>query len=514
MFTGLILTDTQRLAAAMGEKHSEVLETLFSYVNGSKAYINWVMVDASDPMYADMNKEDWHAYASILNDYYFGLGLKDFGNFPLFIIGGEDVIPMPTAQNPLQASGGEFLSSDMLYCFDTQSGYSELQLVMDKPRFAVGRLPIANEYTLVDLQNYLEDCLARTSDGIHVRGAAMTTTESWLRASKEMMRDLPIASLSEEYVPLNERMIVSPLLDTSYQDMYDGYVHELKKVDFLVCNLHGSDEPGQPQFFGEDKEGTKKTIATQPSMLEQTCPLIFNTVACYGARYTGYEMDDSMLLMAMAYGTLLYCGACDTSFGGPEEDGVAREGRSELLMKLYNIYLHQGQPAGMALLKAKQDYYRTCHTFDSDERAMFTILEFNLFGCPILAMQPELPEDYRPLLLNNRIVANQSVTYQPKKSKPVWNSAYQAEDIHAYVQRLVDNNLTLIRQKVEKEVYQRLGLGKDSLRVVLSITQNNNEVGYQFVYRWSPQGVYSRMEMCCLVDTDMQGSIVEITRTK
>lgn len=514
MFTGLILTNTQRLADVMGEKHSDVMETLISYVNRSKSYINWVLVDAYDPMYADMDKENWQTYAAILNDYYFGLGLKESGYFPLFIIGGENVIPMPAAHNPLQASGREYLSSDMLYCFDVRNGYSEIQLVRERPRFAVGRLPIANEYTLVDLQNYLEDCLARTQEGIFVRGAAMTTTESWLHASKEMMRDIPTASLSEEYVPLNERMIVSPLLDTSFQEMYDGYVHELKKVDFLVCNLHGSDEPGYPQFFGEDKEGTKKTIATQPSMLEQTCPVIFNTVACFGARYTGYEMDDSMLLTAMAYGTLLYCGACDTSFGGPEEDGVAREGRSELLMKLYNIYLHQGQPAGMALLKAKQDYYRTCHTFDSDERAMFTILEFNLFGCPILAMQPELPEYYRPTLLNNRIIENQSVTYQPKTVKPVWNSAYQAEDIHAYVQGLVDNNLTIIRQKVEKEVYQRLGLGKDRLRIVLSMSLNNREIGYQFVYRWSPQEEYSRMEMCCFVDTDMQGSIVEITRTK
>lgn len=514
MFTGVILSNTQAVGRLLGVQQSEVQDVLNSYVSQCSSYINWVLIDAADSMYDDYDKSDWLSYASILNDYYIGLGLQNVSNCPLFIIGDENVIPMPTVENPRRTSGREYLYSDMLYCFDFQNGFKLVTLVKDKPRFAVGRLPLTDDFALENFQDYLGDCLTFSQTGIPVRGAVMTTTESWLRASKEMMRDIPVASLLEDYVPLNERMIVSPTLDTEYQEMYDGYVHELKKVDCLVCNLHGSPTHGEPYFIGQGRDSNVYTIATQPSMLEQTCPRIFNTVACYGARYTGYSLDDSMLLTAMVYGTMIYCGACDIALGGSDEYGNPREGNSELMMKLYTIYLHKGMPAGMALLKAKQDYYRTCHNEDGDTEAMYTILEFNLFGCPILSMQPKLSNEYQPILLGNRITQKQAVTYHPKIAKPIRNSAYQADDIHAYVRGLVDDNLSVIRQTVEKEVYQRLGLGRENLNVVYALMLDSKDFGYQFVYRWRPQGSFRQFEMFCYVETDNSGKITKIIHSK
>ena len=513
MLTGLILTDTKRVADLLAEKQSKVKNVIELYISECSSYINWVLVDVSDSMYNDVNKSDWLVCSNILNDYYYGLGLQETRNCPLFIIGGNDVIPMPLVDNPIWF-GGTSLYSDMLYCFERKNDFSLENLIADKPRFAVGRFPIAEEYAIDTLQEYLADCAAFTKNGIHVRGAVMTTTESWFRASKEMMKDIPTTILSPDYVPLNERMVVSPLLDTSYEDMYDDYVHELKKVDFLVCNLHGSDDLDVPFFIGEDHSKKIHPVAIQPSMLQRTCPLIFNTVACFGARYMGYAMEDSMLLTAMAFGTILYCGACDSSLGGCDEEGNSVVGNSELMMKLYNIYLHKGMPAGLALLKAKQDYYRTCHNEDGDENAMFTILEFNLFGCPLLSMQPKIEENYRPTLLGNQIMEKQKVTYQPKSAKPIFNSAYLADDIHAYVRDLVDDNLRVIRQKVEKEVYQRLGLGKENLQRVYILSQTNYQMGYQFVYRRSSQESYRQIDLYYLVNTDTQGKITKIIHTK
>lgn len=508
MITGLIFTKTSSLAKKLGAKENEVNGILTSYISDCSSYINWVMVDLSDPVYVDLDLSDWHSCFSVLNDYYDGLGLNKAYNCPLFIIGGEDIVPMPTIENPLQGTGREYLYSDMLYCFSSYN-ISLSRLVSEHPRFAVGRLPISDEFSLEFLREYLADSHQLTLGGISIRGAVMTTTESWFSASKEMMRDIPVSQLSIDYVPLNERMIVSPELDTSEQEMYDGYVHELKKVDFLICNLHGSYVEGHPEFVGEDKELRNHPLATQPSMLEQSSPLILNTVACFGARYTGYTIDDSMLLTAIASGTMLYCGSCDTVLGRSDIGGF-----SELMMKLYSIYLHKGYPAGLALIKAKQDYYRTCHNEESDEHSMFTILEFNLFGCPILSMVPKLKQDYQPTLLGHHIIEKTHAEYRPKKAKALLGSAYKADDIHAYVRGLVDNNLSIIRQKVESEVYNRLGIGRENLHQIYGLSQGGIDLGYSFVYCWTPQGSYRQFEMYYLVETNQQGEITKIIHTK
>ena len=508
MLTGLILTDTLHLASILSSKQKKIKEVIASYVASCNSYIDWQIVDVSDEIYADFDKTNWGAYIQVLDDYYIGLGLQDRCYCPLFILGGDDVVPMPIIRNPLDCVGREYLYSDMAYCFDSPNIRLE-DFVSQKPRFAIGRLPLTKDWSIEGFAAYLNDCVEFAANGISIRGAAMTTTQSWLRASYEMMRDIPTVSLSEDYVPLNNRMIVSPELDTSYREMYDGYVHELKKIDFLVCNLHGDDDKEVPFFIGEDTSHSQYTIATQPSMLEETTPYTFNTVACFGGRYIGYKMDESMMLTALAYGTMLYCGSGEIALGGFD-----MEGNSELMMKLYNIYLHKGIPAGLALIKAKQDYYKTCHNEDGDECAMFTILEFNLFGCPIISMQPKLSFDYEPRLLGHPITKNIQTSYRPKTIEVVSGGAHKAEDIHAYVRGLVDNNLSIIKQKVEAEVYRRLGLGKDNLQQIMRVSQDNSAIGYQFLYAWSPQQSYRRLEMYYIVDTDNNGKITKIIHTK
>ena len=507
MLTGLILTNTRLLASTLSSNQGKVNDVISSYVSSCASYIDWQIVDVSDEIYADIDKRSWWEYIPILNDYYIGLGLQERSYCPLFILGGDSVVPMPTVRNPL-FKGREYLYSDMAYCFYSLDIRLE-DYISQKPRFAVGRLPLTNDWSIDDLVAYLNDCVDFAANGIPIRGAAMTTTQSWLRASNEMMRDIPTISLSEDYVPLNNRMIVSPDLDTSYEEMYDGYVHELKKIDFLVCNLHGNDDKDVPFFIGEDTSHSQYTIATQPSMLEETTPYIFNTVACFGARYIDYKMDESMMLTALAYGTMLYCGSGEIALGGFD-----MEGNSELMMKLYNIYLHKGIPAGLALIKAKQDYYKTCHSEDGDECAMFTILEFNLFGCPIISMQPKLSADYEPQLLGYPITKKSQTSYRPKTIEVISGGAHKAEDIHTYVRGLVDNNLSIIRQKVEVEVYQRLGLGKDNLQQIMRVSQDNSAIGYQFLYAWSPRQSYRRLEMYYIIDTDNNGKITKIIHTK
>ena len=93
-------------------------------------------------------------------------------------------------------------------------------------------------------------------------------------------------------------------------------------------------------------------------------------------------------------------------------------------------------------------------------------------------------------------------------------SAYKADDIHAYVRGLVDNNLSIIRQKVETEVYNRLGIGLENLQQIYGLSQGGKDLGYSFVYCWTPQGSYRHFEMYYLVETNQQGEITKIIHTK
>ena len=324
------------------------------------------------------------------------------------------------------------------------------------------------------------------------------------------MRDIPTSNLDGEKVPLNNRMVVSPTLDISSTEMYEGYAQELTKVDCLLCNLHANSNVGVPVFIGESIDSVQGFIAIHPSILKYTCPPIFHTLACHGARFINYTIDDSMLYTALQNGTLLYTGACANALGGYNRTA----GASEYLIKLYNIYLHQGMPAGTALLKAKQDYYRTCHDVDSDNNAMFTILEFNLFGCPALSMQPKLDVNYKPQIYNRDISTNSQVSYQPCKYVPINESVYDADDILSYVRRKVDENLSYIRSKVEKEVYERLGLTPAQIQSILYITRQDERVGVQFIYARETQGSRITFNSSYIVNADNQGNITKIFQTK
>lgn len=131
-------------------------------------------------------------------------------------------------------------------------------------------------------------------------------------------------------------------------------------------------------------------------------------------------------------------------------------------------------------------------------------------------MRPKIAFDYRAILLGNPTDEHSKVRYRPKTVEVVAGGAHRADDIHAYVRDLVDNNLSIIRQKVETEVYQRLGLSKDNLQQVMRVSQDNRSLGYQFLYARSPKQSYSKrgFSMFYIVDTDNEGEIAKIIHTK
>jgi hypothetical protein len=439
--------------------------------------------------------------ASILNDYYYGCGMNHSSNCPLFIIGGDDVIPMPTIEKPLMGVGDSLLYSDMLYCFETIDEVHVDYLFKEQPRFAVGRLPLvskqdADNCAHQDLATYLDNCSRYANSGIPIDSIAMETAEFFQGAAEKMMQDLQ--------EPL-EDILVSPPIDIKTQSGKMQCINALRKNPFFIFNLHGSDEKAYPQFFGESSNRDRMVEALSPDLLEYRSPMIFNTIACHGARYMGYELNESMLLTALTNGTMLYCGACDIAY-----QRLISLALAPAMMSFYNIYLCQGYPAGMALLKAKQDYYISCHNNDGDTFAMYTILEFNLFGCPILSMNPWMDIDYKSSLYeipNKKSMA----TYKPEKAKALFQPHLKSEDIRAQVKE--NQQLASMCWTVENELYQQGLKNTIQLQQVYALYKESTHIGYRFVYTYTLYADNLRHNLFYLVEVNMDGSIKSVINT-
>lgn len=480
MLTGFILTNAKRLADVLGVQEGKIQILLKRYIENCASFVNWQLIDAS--RYVNQDWGDCATYLDMLHDYRLGLGLDRKGayNIPLFIIGGEDVIPTPNVEIDYMK-----LPADILYCFDKNAQENLEQLTTTKPYFAVGRLPITqinsiNErFTVTHLSDYLDNSVAMIHNTIASRGCVTTTAESWYEMAEDMTKDIPKVPLSIAHVPVHNNMISSPLLDTSeYNQMYEGYIRELSKADVWQFLLHGAHKEGESNFYGESVSSDKFPVALQTSMLHSVHPMILNTNACHGGRYFGYDISDSMLLSALVNGTMLYLGASNNAYYNPFRTGYAIA-----LMKYYTIYLHKGYPAAMALLKAKQDYYERYHDLDGDVGAMVTVLEFNLYGCPLLSMQPQLDMSYDPKLPQFATMKKTKTTYRPKTATPLFNSKYKVGNLHFLVKHSTDMELQSVYKTVESELYQYFHVDDAQLEQVFRLSQDNCEVGFRFVYR-------------------------------
>ena len=102
----------------------------------------------------------------------------------------------------------------------------------------------------------------------------------------------------------------------------------------LLFNLHGADSPNMSGFYNDEDE------AFNIDMLAESNALVFNTVACFGARYHGYSRDKSMLLSSLyEYNFLLYAGSLIpvpmTHLDVPEGVEVHEGSGSEHLMPIF-----------------------------------------------------------------------------------------------------------------------------------------------------------------------------------
>ena len=483
----VVFTDTQRLAEKYKTSRQDVLGLLQKNLLNQDT-TEFLLLDAVDYQEELGQDSSWHGYKAVFEDFFKGMGIESSPQTSLFIIGGDDVIPMPRVPSPIDES--DELTADLLYCFAEDEPQ---RLNANLAQCNVGRLPLEDGLLTNslqdDLQSYFNLAMMMLQTGIEVNNVVMTSTQSWLPASNEMVRGLPIEEPRHIDDATKENMYTSPRLAVDEDRVVKQYKDDIGKADMLMFNLHGSDYPDYSSFFGEGANGHNTPEAFTIEYLRDSGARIFNTVACFGGRYINYERNQSMLLSSLyGGGVVLYAGSCTSALGRSGQrhlavnDILIPAGFSESFMKLYTLYLFRGITSGEAFLRAKCDYFNTCCSLDGDDAAMATVLMFNLYGLPMLSVikREEVTEEARGM-------KQIPVVAIDRQKRPIYQTVYDRNvkssgSILEEVRMRVNSNLQKIRSTVEANLYQYWGLPPSDLNSVETITEQGILKGYRFKY--------------------------------
>lgn len=571
---GILFTDCSKLSVKYYGDTSQIrrLHRIFDeIIEEYKATgIRYSLLDVSDKHASILEQNPgWMGYHKILDEYCQENGISSKHPHGLFIIGGDDVIPMPQVENPCWETHStmvleQTVDADILYAFGSKAvsisqgrklSFNALYEHLQDPRFFVGRLPLENGMMTTsfeeDICQYFTRAIqAHRSGGVQVSAPTLTTCHSAKECGRQMVEGIPLLQLNERFSRFEDNMILSPLTmleyekerhrnndvikditnDTSVLDLCQkDYLETLSKADMLIFLLHGGYDPGKPVYYGDARK-----IDVSMSVIRKCNPATFTpeifkrpsinigvvaAVCCYGARFIGYSRNDSSLLTAMYNNTLLFYGSSRIAIGSFDQTLKSSNGQNEyslVQMRLYLQNLLSGVQAGIAIQNARVEYSRHSNKARKDELGyeynpyyyMTTILEFNLFGDPLLNAQKimDMPsEDPNDTILDISFDIRNERRYQEvysiEKSK--------STSILDRVRRLVDNNFEEIHKKMSDTLYRYYKVDPRTLYSAHKYTDGFGRSGYTITYK-DNDDAFDHYQM---VDTDICGNIRSINET-
>lgn len=519
---GILFTNLCVLAQKYHITLAEVETVLNGFIRSHQPLgQDWVLLDASrfQIRTADQDAGDWHVYADMIDSFCRLEGISTGADLAVFIIGGPDVIPQPKTEGDDLAPA---YYADLYYCF---KGELDLEFLNYKQaRCNVGRLPLEvgpMQTTFEDdVAAYLARSLEITQTGaIWIGRAIMTSNRDWIPASREMSRNLPMPHLANDDNDVLDNMFISPnILQTMPDNLRKKYYAELAEADMLVFNLHGSDR--------EEKNGYYSTaLAFSVDMLQHTKAKIFNTVACWGARYIHYTREYSLMLQAIyQHQVMLFAGSCAPALGkcgNFQQDqtwAIQPAAYSETFMSRFCEYECLGtMTAGEAFLKAKCDYYNASRAIEKDEYSLATILMFNLYGNPMLCTEPDV--DSIASLQREDGTKMQKVPFRRMHRKVIMDCSkgYRntvSGSLLDEIRSSVDLNLKMIHERVVNEVYRYWKVEPRQLFSVEHYTSQQafgaTVEGYIYNYRDQDKEISSEIK----VFVDSCGVITDAIQTK
>lgn len=520
MDEGVLFTNLRVLAGKLDSDTETVGALLEAYVEASLAHgIRYRIIDVSDYCYLNpaaagrrihlSPSDPWSVHISPLADHYrYGRRSAEEKSCYLFIVGGEDIIPMPVVPHYIDdpGFGDKDIATDIPYAYLMgERTYAMLQsgeLFEYEQYFQVGRLPVPKEASLHYLRGYMKRAIENCGK-LEVESAYGQTDRTWLSASASVSAPVRRRGVRMENDRFDDRIFdrnlyVSPCVEKSIVDrIFD------RRADLYYFNLHGSDNPAAVSFYAEF-EKTPYEAVTPAQLARAEKPNIVVTEACYGARFDlGYNTT-TMLCSALANRTILYLGSSRIALGASHSDGPADLNCADRMACVFMACLLEGYPAGDALFLARRSFFGAADSRLLPQQAL-TIVEFNLFGDPFLRIRPRC--DAGESFAGGKRLSDTPVD-TVVESKCLYRAA-PASPLEQ-IRNAVDRNLMLIRQAVDRKLYAQLGVEPRSLSTISRIRYKSGAEFYTFNY------AEERGFGVCLhtAVTDSAGNIQTIISTK
>jgi hypothetical protein len=284
----------------------------------------------------------------------------------LMLLGGPDVIPHCTLENPTGDADGAMLPSDLPYACDAPASVEVQDFLA--PTRVVSRLPDVPAASQPDL---LLRVLGVSS------GWESRPTEQYskfLGITAEVWERSTALSLTQIFGNAAD-MQVSPDDGPAWSDS------QLTRLAHFV-NCHGA--PSTPQYLGQrdDDYPVSHDAALVDGRLEEGT--ILSAECCYGAEL--YEPIDGQLGMAFTYlqnGAYSVFGSTTIAYGPPDSNANADD-----ICRLFLASILTGASVGRAGLEARQEYIAGSSPLDPVD--LKTIAQFIILGDP--SVHPAAPE--------------------------------------------------------------------------------------------------------------------------
>lgn len=501
--SGLIFTDSSKLAQTLNVSRSIILSSLDNYIKTVAPYISYKLFDIANVSDNITSKyyvssfsqgkstKGWRNYHQLLfKDKYFSFHNElEY----LFIIGGDDVIPVPYMRNCMPNKYGELVPTDILYGYkiNTFSANEEdiNTIIRSKLAYYVGRLPLSTDATFDQLQNYLGRAANYMEKGIPVQIAYAQADPHWKRVSMEVLSDLDQQQLLPDIQApsslLYKKVFLSPYVTC---DTIDKAFNPYSNLYYF--NMHGSGKPNAPQFFGESMEDKSLYAGIDPQTIG--CAKYDNIVvteACYGGKHIGLATNMSMLLSSISNTTMLYLGSSVVAYGIIDNTFKNKSDicSADIMAKEFIYSLMEGYSAGESVFKARRRLFNSQKGGDTISN-LLTIFEFSLYGDPAL----------KALFPNQRKV---TTIYQDDTSDRLTNDTLQYEEVYnenptsilTMVRNKVDSSLQSLNDDIQKKL-KEYGI---ETRQLASITKVRYGTMSQHVFTYK---AYNGVEPVVIVD--------------
>ena len=527
----IMFTNIKRLALSMNVDQKD-LKSLFEKFIKEKGSIglNYYLLDAGD--YTYQKKGFWDGgkhvslgsgndvwdYMDVLADFNEKITKKS-GVAPeyLFIVGGDDVIPMPCIKHYINNDKHDnSIDTDLLYAYPygekVLSLFENMEIFKYDQQFFIGRLPFGSDASIEDLYNYLYRDLELTL-GVELKEAYGQCDPNWKKTSVVVadeviggnyMRNYDGRLTDEHYF---RRMILSPMI-------YNENVHQVfnTEAQLYYYNLHGGNAVRSRGYFGA-MYGTNQTVPViEPEHLA-TCenPNFVISEACYGARFIGLDKNHSMMLSSIHNKTMAFVGSSRVAWGAVDQNDSADVGISyaDIMAKYYMNALMQGATAGQALYLARYFVLKSYRA--GDLRAALTVTEFNLYGDPLMAMR--VPRE--KVSLDKAASPN-----VPFHEKDVAVGCYVEEvkckgeesSLLERVRNAVDNNILQIHDKVNKLLYAKYGIEPRNIDSIFKKRYADGHQELEFNYVMSDKD--AEIPAYLSVTSSVNGDVTNVTTSK